>query len=100
MDLWFLYYFPSTQYGAATTIHGIQYIFEPERFSCERLLWVVLVGIGMGVAILFSAQIYTDWKNDPVLTTIGTTGLDIQKMEYPSITICAQGAVNEIIGKR
>ena len=61
---------------------------------------MVLVGIGMGVAILFSAQIYTDWKNDPVLTTIGTTGLDIQKMEYPSITICAQGAVNEIIGKR
>ena len=90
----------SKQYGAATTIHGIQYILEPKRFSFERILWVVLVGIGTGVAILFSAQIYSDWKKDPILTTIGTTGFDIQKMEYPSITICAQGAVNEIIGKR
>ena len=87
-----------SEYGGATTIHGIPYILEDGRRVFERLLWVSLVISGMVLAILWSAQLYNDWQDDPVLTTVGTTGLAIEKIEYPSITICAQGSVKEIIG--
>ena len=58
----------------------------------------MLVGIGTGFAIVLSVQIYIGWQADPVLTSVSTTGYDIQKMEYPAITICAQGSVNEVVG--
>ena len=86
------------EYGGATTIHGIPYILEDGRKMFERLLWVSLVILGMVLTIHLSAQLYNDWQDDPVLTTVGTTGLDIEKIDYPSITICAQGSVKEMIG--
>ena len=54
------------EYGGATTIHGIPYILEDGRRVFERLLWVSLVISGMVLAILWSAQLYNDWQDDPV----------------------------------
>ena len=88
------------QYAGATTIHGIPYILEEGRLACERVLWVLLVLGSLIFALWFSANIYRTWEDDPVLTSVSTTGFPIQKMEYPSITICAQGAVNEVVGKK
>ena len=85
-------------YGGATTIHGIPYILEDGRKVFERFLWVVLVITSFTYTSYNSYQIYLDWQNSPVTTTIGTTGLNIAKIDYPSITICAQGSVKEITG--
>ena len=86
-------------YGGATTIHGIPYLLEGGRNPIERLFWLVVIGIGICIALYFSLEIYDDWQSNQVVTTVSTTGYDIANIEYPSITICAQGSVKEITGE-
>ena len=77
-------------YSESTTIHGISYIFESGITALERLLWICVVCFGTGFAISLAIVAYINWKDNPVLTTIGTTGHPIEKVEFPAITICAQ----------
>ena len=46
-----------------------------------------------------SYTIYDEWQDHPVLTTIGTTGLPIERVKFPSITICGQGSSKDILDK-
>ena len=32
------------EYAASSTAHGVAYIFEPNRWFVERLLWMILIG--------------------------------------------------------
>ena len=41
-------------------------------------------------------QAYNDWQDNPVLTTVQTTGMPISKIDFPAITICSQGTINEV----
>ena len=79
------------EYANACTTHGVFYIFESGRWILERIFWVIVVII----AILFAATLtwwsYQKWEDEPILTTIHTTGLPIQEIPFPAITICAQG---------
>ena len=87
------------EYGGSTTLHGLPYILEDGRLLLERVLWVALVTLGTFTSLLLTYRIYTDWGESPILTTVGTTEYNIQQIEHPSITICAQGSVKEIIGE-
>ena len=111
-------------YASGTTVHGIPYIFQKDRPRFERLaislfeaipcstipyfflliiyfrlLWVIVVGLAVSFAVFLSNGAYQNWKSSPVLTTVWTTGHPIEQVPFPSVTICAQGSVNEIIGK-
>ena len=77
-------------YSESTTIHGISYIFESGLSALERLLWICVVCVFLGFAVGLSVQAYINWKDNQVLTTIGTTGYPIEKIEFPAITVCAQ----------
>ena len=35
-----------------------------------------------------SAQLYKDWQNSPVVTTIDTTSEKIENIPFPAFTIC------------
>jgi hypothetical protein len=39
----------------------------------------------------WTAAIYNNWQNQPVVTTATTTAYPITDVEFPSVTICAQG---------
>jgi hypothetical protein len=41
----------------------------------------------------WTAAIYDNWQNKPVVTTATTTAYPITDIEFPSVTICAQGLV-------
>ena len=51
------------------------------------------------LSIFSSYQIYVEWQHQPVLTTIGTTGLPVEKIKFPSITICGQGSSKDILDR-
>ena len=51
------------------------------------MLIMILAIIG---AILIGHQGYCEWKDDPILTTVGTTSLPVEKIEFPTITLCGQ----------
>ena len=78
------------EYSEATTIHGIAYIFKNGLWPFERFLWILAVCLGVFLAIFLSVKAYVEWKDNPVLTTVATTGFPIEKVEFPAITICAQ----------
>ena len=78
------------EYSESSTIHGIGYIFQHGIAAIERVLWIFVVGIGVGFAIALSILAYINWKENPVLTSVATTGYPIEKVEFPAITICAQ----------
>ena len=85
------------EYASVCTPHGIFYIFESDRWLLERAVWIVVVCIFTGFAIAWSVSAYDNWKKFPILTSVATTGYPIEKVEFPSITICAQGAANDIV---
>ena len=91
--------FPKTihEYASVCSPHGIFYIFESNRLPFERILWVLVVGVFIGFAINWSISAYKNWQEDPILTTVATTGLAIEDVSFPSITICAQGSANDIV---
>ena len=85
------------EYSSASTTHGIAYVFEDDRLILERVLWIIVIIIAIFFAASLSISAYTNWQDDPVLTSVGTTGLPIEKVLFPSITICAQGSAREIV---
>ena len=40
---------------------------------------------------------YKDWKDNPIITTVNTTAYPIEDIDYPAITICSQGATEDIM---
>ena len=51
--------------------------------------------------ILFSiyttVNSYKEWKDSPTITTVNTTAYPIESIDYPAITICSQGATNDVM---
>ena len=85
------------EYASVCSPHGIFYIFESDRWILERAFWILVVCILTGFAIGWSVSAYNSWKEFPILTSVATTGYPIEKVSFPSITICAQGAANDIV---
>ena len=36
------------EYAAASSAHGVAYIFEPGRLIIERIFWLLVVGLAFG----------------------------------------------------
>lgn len=44
----------------------------------------------------WTASIYIGWQEHPVVTTATTTALPVTEIDFPSVTICAQGFNAEV----
>ena len=84
-------------YGTSATVHGISYIFKRNSKLLERPIYILAVTGAIFFAIWSSIDIYISWKSDPVLTTIENFAYPIENIQFPSITICPQGADNSIL---
>ena len=73
-------------YASVTTIHGISYLFEEKR-QLDRVFWIVVVFLALGMVIHLSTNSYLNWQADPVITSIGDAGYPIERIKFPSITI-------------
>lgn len=80
-------------FASSTTIHGITYIFDAAIKILDRLFWILVVACGVFLAVLLSYQAWDDWKSNPVLTSVSSTGLPLRKVDYPAITLCSQGII-------
>ena len=87
------------EFASTTTIHGIAYVFDNALKPFDRILWILAVCLGTGFAIILSLEAWIDWKDSPVLTSVSSTGLPIQNIDFPAITICSQGLIKVIIKK-
>ena len=56
-----------------------------------------MVVAGILFAVLQTSSLYIEWQNEPVITILDTIGLPIKDIEFPAVTICPQGSLNEAL---
>ena len=63
-----------SDFASNTTIHGIQYIFDGAVLLFEKIAWLMIcIGFAF-LAIYWSVESFNYWKQNPVLTSVETTG--------------------------
>ena len=80
-----------TEYTSRSTIHGIGYIYDQKLGLFDRALWLVIVTSFMSTAMWMINSSYTTWQNNQVITTLKTTTKPVSELEFPAVTICADG---------
>ena len=63
-----------SDFASNTNIHGIQYIFDGAVLFIEKIAWLVICTGSVFLAIYWSLESFNDWKQNPVLTSVKTTG--------------------------
>ena len=54
------------QYSQASSVHGIQYIFEAgENLLISKVIWIIFVIAAAAVGISWSVEAYEDWQQNP-----------------------------------
>ena len=48
-------------------------------------------------SIYTTVNSYKEWKASPTITTVKTTAYPIERIDFPAITICSQGASKNIM---
>ena len=89
----------SKQYASVSTVHGVSYVVEEGRLGIERFLWIVIVAVALAFTVFQVITLYKEWEEEPAITTLNTESLPIQKIQFPAVTICPQGSVNNIVDK-
>ncbi len=70
-----------------SSIHGIQYL-APSRGYLKRCLWILLLVVAFTLAGGVVHSLIENWNDNPIVTTFSTTNYPVQKILFPSITVC------------
>ena len=62
------------EYCHNSTVAGLSYISDSTSYTLDRLLWFFAVFVFAALAIYWSYQAYHEWQDEPVITTVKTTG--------------------------
>ena len=54
------------EYANRSSIHGISYIFDKDLHLGERLLWLAVVLVFLGVAATMTWNFWSQWRNEQV----------------------------------
>ena len=84
-------------YASSTTVHGISYVFDDRHPIVARLFWTICVILAFSLTTYQMTSLYTQWEDNPVITTLDTVALPIEDIEFPAVTICPQGSVKQIM---
>ena len=76
-----------SEYFTGTTVHGFRYVIE-RRTLLERVVWVFFILCGFIFCSKSVFEMYRQWEERPVETTIDEVGLSIQELPFPAITVC------------
>ena len=79
------------KYVQTSTVAGLHYAFKPNQTLAGRFIWLTVIIILAFLGFWLSLENYYQWKNEPVVTTISSTGLPIEEIEFPSVVICSKG---------
>ena len=80
-----------TEYTSRSTIHGIGYIYDQKLGLLDRALWLVIVTSCMSTAMWMINSSYNTWQNNQVITPLKTRTKPVSELEFPAVTICADG---------
>ena len=55
------------EYVNRSSIHGVNYTFDKELSVVDRLLWLLVVLVFIGVAAYFTWNFWSQWRDEQVL---------------------------------
>lgn len=85
------------QYSSESSIHGIQYVGGHEYSICARTFWTVAVVLALAGTSYQVFNLWTNWFDDPVVTSLRTISLPVERIDFPAVTLCPQGSIAEIM---
>ena len=85
------------EFSSVTTVHGITYLASSDHSFCARLFWILTVALAAIGTSYQVVSIWNLWGSSPVITTLETISYPIDKIEFPAVTLCPQGAVSEVM---
>jgi hypothetical protein len=56
-----------------------------------KIFWLLSIVVLTFLGVFVSVQNYLDWKNEPVVTTVASTGYPVSGIPFPAVVICSQG---------
>ena len=62
-------------YTESTSIHGLNYTTDLSLVRNRRISWGLVFGIFSSLAIFLIVRAYNEWQDNPVLTSIQSTGM-------------------------
>ena len=86
-------------FGSTSTIHGLSYILGKDGTFCDRLLWLVIFLIAGCLAVVLTIRSFNDWQDNQVITTLKDIAKPIKGMDFPAVTICANGLHVDLVEK-
>ena len=85
------------EFASTTTAHGFSYITEEGHSVAGRIFWCIVVILAVLFTTSQMTNLYKEWQDDPVITTMDTVALPIEEIEFPAITVCPQGSAKKIL---
>ena len=79
------------EYAARSTVHGISYIFDQQVGFLDRALWLLTVLGATTLALWMVSDTFSHWQKNQVITTLKTTTKPVSELDFPAVTICADG---------
>jgi hypothetical protein len=85
------------EYSEYSTIQGVLYIFQINQSQVGRIFWSFVILAMLLLGTYWSVVAYSNWQDNPVLTTVKNSALPIKEIEFPAVTICSQGLNTDIV---
>ncbi|KAF5300625.1 hypothetical protein FQA39_LY11086 [Lamprigera yunnana] len=82
------YYF--AQFCQLTSIHGLKYLSEGNRYLFEKVWWFMVVLLATVGSCSLIYQSYVKWNTAPIVVTLAMTETPIWKIPFPAVTICPE----------
>ena len=87
------------EFASHSSIHGISYIFNKKLGFLDRLLWLFVVLGSLTWALWMMNSSYAFWKDNQVITTLKTSPKPVTDLNFPAVTICANGLHMDLVEK-
>ena len=75
------------EYASRTSIHGISYISDQRLSLVDRILWLLVVLAFVGLATILTWDIWEQWEEEQVVTTLKNTAKPVTEVPFPTVTI-------------
>ena len=77
------------------SLQGLSYIFQSNQTIFGKVFWTFVVLSMLLLSTYWSYSMYAEWQLSPVLTTVTSTAFPVEEIEFPAVTICGFGMIEE-----
>ena len=70
-----------------TSLHGFKYLNQGYSFG-SKLFWLPVLIFTSSFASILINEAFTDWRKNPVITSIDSIDRPLKEIQFPSLTIC------------